>query len=80
MDSREDIETEIISFYKQFYNGETWDRSRSKGVEFIQLVSHKALLIEKPFSKEEIKEAMFSLMEDKALGQNGFQIVFYRKF
>lgn len=53
--SKEDIEFEIIRFYKQIYIGENWDRPRLNDVEFKQLAPHKALLIEKCFFEEDIK-------------------------
>lgn len=80
LESREDIECEIMRFYKKLYTGENWKRPWPDGVVFNQLASHKALLIEGSFSEEEIKEAMFGLGEDKARGPDGFPIVFFKKF
>lgn len=65
LESREDIELAIISFNNQLYTSEKWDRPRADGVDFIKLESQSAPLIERPFSEEEIKVAVFGLGEDK---------------
>lgn len=78
-ESKEDIEFEIIGFYKQLYTGIHWDRPRPNGVEFKQMEFHKALLIEGSFAKE-IKETVFGLGDDRALSPDGFPIVFFQEF
>lgn len=37
-------------------------------------------MIESPFSEVDVKEAVFGLRDDKALGPDGFSIVFFQKF
>lgn len=76
MVSREDIESEIIRFYKQLYTGGDRDRPQLDGVEFKQISPHSSLLIE-GFVEEEIKEAIVQFRKDKAPGLDGFPIVFF---
>lgn len=35
--------------------------------------------LERPFTKEEIKEAIFYMTKDKYLGPNGFSLLFYQE-
>lgn len=74
--SREDIESEIIRFYKQLHTGGDRDRPQLDAVEFKQIVPHTSLLIE-GFVEEEIKEAIVQFRKDKAPGLDGFPIVFF---
>lgn len=37
-------------------------------------------MLERPFIEEEIKEALFGLGDDKALGTDGFSLVFFQTY
>lgn len=76
MESREAIETAIITFYKQLYTWKKWDRPRPDGVEFKQLELQKVVLLDRVILEEEIKEEVFGLGEDKALDQMDSRLCF----
>lgn len=53
-----------------------WSRPHLDGLFFKQISSQHAEILEREFSKEEIKEALFRLGTDKSPGPDGFPYLF----
>ena len=58
-DERQDIEREIVDFFRQLYIGDGRSRPQMDGVSLRQLSLSSASSLEFQFNKKEIKEAVF---------------------
>lgn len=76
-EKREDIQSEIVCLYQNLYPSEYRLQPQMDGVFVRKLTSSRAFSLEDRFTKEEIKETVFGLGYDLALGLDGFQIIFY---
>lgn len=74
-----------MHFYHKLYTGDSRERPRMDGSPLKKISPLKASIIESPFSKEEIKGAVFGLGvfglgEDRAPGPNGFPLTVFQHF
>lgn len=79
-EKREDIEREIVHFFKKLYSSDNRSRPQMDGVSFRQLSRSHISFLEGHFRKEEIKEAVFGLGNDRVPGPDGFPIAFFHHF
>ncbi|XP_077249381.1 uncharacterized protein LOC143888877 [Tasmannia lanceolata] len=75
---RERIIEEIIAFYRSLYSADGILRPIPQDICFASLSLEASAGLEIPFSEEEIRTALFSLAKDKALGPDGFCLVFFQ--
>jgi hypothetical protein len=69
----------VVHFYQTLYQEtESW-RPSVDDLEFDSLDGEDAHLLEQPFDKEEILQALREIKGDKAPGPNGFSMAFYQK-
>ena len=77
--SEEDIVREIVSFFKGLYSQQESQSIGFEGVEWKGLSNSLAVWLERPFTKDEVKEAVFSCDGSKAPGPDGFLMVAFKK-
>lgn len=72
------MEREIVNFYKQLYIGYGHFRSKLGGISFFSIPLDKSAFLETTFTIEEIRATVDSMYGDRALGPNGFPILFFQ--
>ena len=74
-----DVTDQVVDFYKRLYQEpEAW-RPTIDGLEFACLEETERSMLEREFEKEEIIKALKEAEGDKALGPDGFTMVFFQK-
>ena len=71
--------SQLVLFYQGLYEGnEVW-RPSMDGLDFACIEEDEMLSLEKEFSKEEVFQVLREMEGDKALGPEGFTMVFFHK-
>ncbi|KAM7530919.1 hypothetical protein LguiB_034329 [Lonicera macranthoides] len=68
----DEIEKVLVDFYKRLYNERSAYNIAFDGVNWGKISHGESLNLEKPFTIEEVREALFSCDGEKALGPDGF--------
>uniref|UniRef100_A0A803QDC3 Reverse transcriptase domain-containing protein n=1 Tax=Cannabis sativa TaxID=3483 RepID=A0A803QDC3_CANSA len=77
-----DIEAQFVSFYSSLFTSQGRDNDAINIVLsgiYNTLAPDQVLLLDKPYSEDEIKNALFSILGEKAPGSDGFNAFFYQK-
>lgn len=77
VDNKEAIKNHIEEFFRNVYSEERLSRLKMDGLSMSSLGGGQGEWLERPFTEEEMKKAVWSLDGDKAPGPNGFTIAFY---
>ncbi|RVX09324.1 LINE-1 retrotransposable element ORF2 protein [Vitis vinifera] len=75
----EDISEEIVNFFGNLYSkpvGESW---RVEGIDWVPISGESGVWLDRPFTEEEVRMAVFQLNKEKAPGPNGFTIAVYQE-
>ena len=56
--------------------GDSW---RVEGIDWVPISGESAVWLDRPFSEEEVRMAVFQLNKEKASGPDGFTIAVYRE-
>lgn len=72
------IKKEAVKFFKEIFREEHMERPVFEGLQFNKLSQDQAENLIKPFSNDEIDEAMASCDSDKAPGPDGFNFKFVK--
>lgn len=75
-----DISKKIVSFFTTLYEEPLSWRPSLDGLEFDTILGEDADWLEKPFEEEEVSGVVHCLNREKALGLDGFSLVFYQSF
>lgn len=72
----DNISDEILRFFSKLYNksNESW---RFGGLDWVPISEVNAISLEKPFTRMELREAIFQMDKKKAIGLHGFNIDLY---
>ena len=74
-----EIREQVVHFYESLYQElETW-RPTVDGLEFDVITANERALLERWFDKDEVLQVVKDLQGDKALGPDGFTMVFFQK-
>ncbi|KAK3199549.1 hypothetical protein Dsin_022964 [Dipteronia sinensis] len=68
----------IYNFFKNHYKKVLWDRPKIRGLDFKKVSIEDSISLERPFSKEEVWEAVCSCDGNKAPGPDGFNLNFIK--
>ena len=80
LEKREDIVEHITLFFKNLYSKEKWNRPFPDNLPFSDSDATEATWMERPFSEDEVKAAVFDLGSDRAPGLDGFSMAFFPDF
>ena len=75
----EDISEEIVNFFGNLYSkpvGESW---RIEGIDWVPISGESGGWLDRPFTEEEVRRAVFQLNKEKAPGPDGFTIAVYQE-
>ncbi|RVW97045.1 Transposon TX1 uncharacterized 149 kDa protein [Vitis vinifera] len=75
----EDISEEIVNFFGNLYSkpvGESW---RVEGIDWVPISGESGVWLDRPFTEEEVRRAVFQLNKEKAPGPDGFTIAVYQE-
>ncbi|RVX05721.1 Transposon TX1 uncharacterized 149 kDa protein [Vitis vinifera] len=75
----EDISEEIVNFFGNLYSkpvGESW---RVEGIDWVPISGESGVWLDRPFTEEEVRMAVFQLNKEKAPGPDGFTIAVYQE-
>ena len=73
------ISKEIVNFFGKLYfkpEGASW---RVEGVDWVSILEESAVWLDRPFSEEEVRMAVFQLNKEKTPGLDGFTIAVYQE-
>ncbi|KAL6335916.1 hypothetical protein AAG906_003541 [Vitis piasezkii] len=73
------ISEEIVNFFGKLYSkpeGASW---RVQGVDWVSIHGKSTVWMDRPFSEEEVRIAVFQLNKEKAPGPDGFTIAVYQE-
>ncbi|XP_026438856.1 uncharacterized protein LOC113337381 [Papaver somniferum] len=73
------LQTHIVDYYKNLFTEEEIIKPDLVGIEFNSITHMEAETIDADFSEEEVIQAIRDLGNDKALGPDGFPIMFFQK-
>ena len=76
--SEEGIVREIVGFFKTLYSQRIPEFRGFIGVDWEGISSFSSAWHERPFTEEEIKEAVFQCDRGKALGPDGFSMAVFQ--
>ena len=83
IEGQNNLKTYITQFYKELF-GEPENSHFSLAEEWIQdipqVTREENNILSRPFSEKEIKDAIFQMERNKALGPDGFPTEFYQNF
>eukprot|EP00268_Persea_americana_P014504 TRINITY_DN16459_c0_g1_i15.p1 TRINITY_DN16459_c0_g1~~TRINITY_DN16459_c0_g1_i15.p1 ORF type:complete len:267 (+),score=35.19 TRINITY_DN16459_c0_g1_i15:1186-1986(+) len=80
LSERENIVNHIKDFFATLYAKEEWDIPALDNLQFDSIGEVNAAYLESEFEEAEVREAVFALGGDKALGPDGFPIAFFHRF
>ncbi|GKV49617.1 hypothetical protein SLEP1_g56358 [Rubroshorea leprosula] len=72
------LEAEIKKYFRSLFQGESWNRPKPGNISFQQISEEKKDWLERPFSVEEIEEALRSCDGSKAPGPDGYNFNFLK--
>ncbi|RVW96808.1 Transposon TX1 uncharacterized 149 kDa protein [Vitis vinifera] len=75
----EDIYEEIVNFFGNLYSkpvGESW---RVEGIDWVPISGESGVWLDRSFTEEEVRMAVFQLNKEKAPGPDGFTIAVYQE-
>ncbi|XP_058733639.1 uncharacterized protein LOC131605282 [Vicia villosa] len=75
----DEIKSEVKKHYEERFKRMDRPRPSLRGMEFNRLSKEDIALLEEEFTREEIKEIVFSCEGDKSPGPYGFNISFIKK-
>ncbi|XP_058763377.1 uncharacterized protein LOC131636799 [Vicia villosa] len=70
----------VHDFFKSLFEEEVERRPNIGGLGMKKLLEREALRIERPFTEEEVKVAIWSCDGNKSAGPDGFSLEFYKSF
>ncbi|KAJ9685197.1 hypothetical protein PVL29_017290 [Vitis rotundifolia] len=73
------ISEEIVNFFGKLYSKPVGDSWRVEGVDWVPINGESAVWLDRPFSEDEVRMAVFQLNKEKALGPDGFTIAVYQE-
>ncbi|KAJ9680549.1 hypothetical protein PVL29_019768 [Vitis rotundifolia] len=73
------ISEEIVNFFGKLYSKPEGDSWRIEGVDWVPIQEESAVWLDRPFSEEEVRMAVFHLNKEKAPGPDGFTIAVYQE-
>ncbi|RVW16749.1 hypothetical protein CK203_076445 [Vitis vinifera] len=79
LNSIEVISEEIVNFFGNLYSkpvGESW---RVEGIDWVPIFGESGVWLDRPFTEEEVRMAVFQLNKEKAPGPDGFTIAVYQE-
>lgn len=79
LDKKEDNTNSITGFFHPLYTKE-WQRPSLNNLAFDSIGEEEASWLEREFEEEEIREAVFKMCGENALGLGGFPIFFVQRF
>ncbi|XP_058733800.1 uncharacterized protein LOC131605468 [Vicia villosa] len=74
------IKEEVSRHFCEFYKEEDMERPIPEGLVFNSLEEEEVSWLERGFSEEEVKEAVWSCDGNKSSGPDGFTLEFFKKF
>lgn len=77
---RANMTTMIEDYYQSLYKEEFWSRPHLEGLDYRRISEEQRDNLERSFTTDEVKEALNNLIDDKALGPDGFPIKFFKMF
>ncbi|XP_062118257.1 uncharacterized protein LOC133831865 [Humulus lupulus] len=78
-DKDPDIEKAIVGFYSSLYSAVSREWIGVDGISWSPIPSVMASFLERPFSEDEIRQAVFACDGSKAPGPDGFSMAVYQK-
>lgn len=78
VEDEERIKQHVDGFFMDIFNDSGVVRPKLDGLDFKILFEDHRAWLERPFTKDEVKEVIWSTQDDKALGPDGFTMTFYK--
>ncbi|GKV50261.1 hypothetical protein SLEP1_g56973 [Rubroshorea leprosula] len=72
------VKNEVYRYFRSLFQGESWNRPKPGNIRFQQISEEKKDWLERPFSAEEIEEALRSCDGSKAPGPDGYNFNFLK--
>ncbi|RVW72039.1 putative ribonuclease H protein [Vitis vinifera] len=73
------ISEEIVNFFGNLYSKPEGDSWKIEGIDWAPISEESAIWLDRPFSEEEVRMAVFQLNKEKAPGPDGFTIAVYQE-
>ena len=73
------ISEEIVNFFGKLYSKPEGDSWRIEGSDWAPISGESAVWLDRPFSEEEVRMAVFQLNKEKAPSPDGFTIAVYQE-
>ncbi|RVW58950.1 Retrovirus-related Pol polyprotein from transposon RE1 [Vitis vinifera] len=73
------ISEEIVNFFGNLYSKPEGDSWKIEGIDWAPISEESAIWLDRPFSEEEVRMAVFQLNKEKAPGPNGFTLAVYQE-
>ncbi|RVX16773.1 LINE-1 retrotransposable element ORF2 protein [Vitis vinifera] len=73
------ISEEIVNFFRNLYSKPEGDSWKIEGIDWAPISEESAIWLDRPFSEEEVRMAVFQLNKEKAPGPDGFTIAVYQE-
>ena len=70
---------EIVNFFVKLYSKPESASWRVEGLDWVPISGESTVWLDKPFSEEEVRLAVFQLNKEKAFGPDGFTIAIYQE-
>ncbi|KAE8704873.1 hypothetical protein F3Y22_tig00110435pilonHSYRG00103 [Hibiscus syriacus] len=74
------VKASVVEFFKRLYNQTNTLEAEELNLDFLKLSEGQCLALEKPFSEEEVWEAIAHSDINKAPGPDGLNLGFFKKF
>ncbi|RVW83303.1 Transposon TX1 uncharacterized 149 kDa protein [Vitis vinifera] len=73
------ISEEIVNFFGNLYSKPEGDSWKIEGIDWAPISEESAIWLDRPFSEEEVRMAVFQLNKEKAPGPDGFTLAVYQE-
>ncbi|RVW19678.1 Structural maintenance of chromosomes protein 3, partial [Vitis vinifera] len=73
------ISEEIVNFFGNLYSKPEGDSWKIEGIDWAPISEESAIWLDRPFSEEEVRMAVFQLNREKAPGPDGFTLAVYQE-
>ncbi|RVW76917.1 hypothetical protein CK203_051555 [Vitis vinifera] len=73
------ISEEIVNFFGNLYSKPEGDSWKIEGIDWAPISEESAIWLDRPFSEEEVRMAVFQLNKEKAPDPDGFTIAVYQE-